>query len=291
MNHKNKKFISIISIIVIFVGYCIYVWKPSTSQNLSIYMLNVGQGDSFYIRTPKGNDILIDGGPNRSVLSELGEVMPPYDRELELVIATHPDADHIAGLTELPDQLKIHTLFTNGTETHTPFFESLAKWEKKHHIQVYVPYRGMRFDVEEGVWLEFLHPNPQAYHQDVNDDSIMFILHYNQFSALFTGDAPKEIEEEVVEHYSLFGITTVDIDLLKVGHHGSKTSTSRTFLQATTPEVSLISVGADNTFGHPNAGVVARLQRAGIQVFRTDIQGKIFCTSDGFQFFCQPEQF
>jgi len=251
-------------------------------------MLDIGQGDAFHIRTPQGFDIIVDGGPDRRVLTELGEVMPPYDHAIELVIATHPDADHIAGLTELPDDYTIERFISSGSQKSTGFSRELDTWNEQG-VEVGNAVRGMRLDIEENVWLEFLHPDPPNVHEDPNDDSVMFILHYKQFSALFTGDAPTEIEDEIVEKYDTFGHSTLDVDLLKIGHHGSRTSTTAAFLEATTPSIALISVGVDNKFNHPHAGPLYKLNAFGIRVFRTDILGRIICYTDGNGIQCAPE--
>lgn len=265
-----KKIVAII-LLVSFVFYVQSQWTPQESEELYIAMLDIGQGDAIYIRTPAGNDILVDGGIDRTVLSELGSVMPPYDHTLEMVVATHPDLDHIGGLAELPEAYDIEMLVISGAQKDTAAAEALEHW-KDDGVQTVTAFRGWRLDVEDGVWLEFLHPVPGTFHEDPNDDSVMFVLHYGEFSALFTGDAPTEIEQELVEEGWLSSI-----DLLKVGHHGSKTSTSRELLEVTRPEIALISAGYGNKFGHPHAGPLLRFQEFGVQVFRTDEQGRIEC--------------
>lgn len=265
-----------------FVVYSVWNWQSYTSEFLTIVMLDIGQGDALYIRTPQGTDLLIDGGADRRVLSELGEVMPPQDHQIEVVIATHPDADHIAGLTELPEVYDLDTLITSGTKKQTGFSQELSTWNEKYGVTVVEAYRGWRLNIEEELWLEFLNPNPPHFHKAPNEDSVMFVLHFKEFSAFFTGDASTEVEHEIVEEFGSF-----DIDILKVGHHGSKTSTSATLLDATTPEVALISVGAQNKFGHPHFEPVHKLEQRGIQIFRTDVDGRVLCTTDGREFRCQ----
>lgn len=270
-----KKIYSIITGLVLFTAYCIWQWTPTASDYLQLTMLNIGQGDAIHIRTPHGTDILVDGGPNRSILSELGQVMPSTDHTIELVIATHPDADHIAGLVELPDAYTVQTLITNGTTKSTGVSEALDRWEGEG-VQVLHAARGWTMDIEEGLWLEFLHPDPPRFHEDTNEDSVVFLLHYGEFTALFTGDATIENEKEIVDHYS--PSTGFDVDLLKVGHHGSRTSTGQELIDATTPAIALISVGQENTFGHPHAGPLHRLQQGGAEIWRTDTHGRVVCT-------------
>lgn len=267
---------------VAFIVYCASQWKPLLSTELFIAALDIGQGDSIYIRTPQGTDILIDGGEDRAVIHELGEVMPPYDHTLEFVIATHPDADHIGGLPELTESYTVEHFIMNGDIIkNTAPAEALREWAQ-HDIETFTAYRGWNVTIEPDVWLEFVHPDPTHPHKETNDDSVMFILHYKEFSAMFTGDASSEVEQELIDA----GILQ-DVDLLKVGHHGSKTSTSTAFLDALHPEGAIISVGEGNKFGHPHAGPLMRLEQRGIQIFRTDLSGRIECRSNGKQYTCE----
>lgn len=263
--------------------------RPQNGE-LHIVMLDVGQGDAIYIRTPEGMDMLIDGGPDRHVVHQLGSVMPPYDRSLELVIASHPDADHIAGLTELPEIFQIGTYIHSGVEKSTGFTAAIDEWPQRYGVHVLEAYRGWRLDLEQDLWLEFIHPDPKNLHEEVNDDSVMFVLHYKEFEALFTGDSSIEIEEEIIEHYGPHAQEVLESDLLKVGHHGSKTSTSQAFLNITTPEIALINVGWQNKFGHPHEGPMRRLSKATQKIFRTDIQGRIECKTDGYSVECHPQR-
>lgn len=269
---------------IIFCLYVVHMWVPQLTDHMTIAILDIGQGDAIYIRTPSGTDILVDGGLDRRVLSELGSVMPPYDHTIELVIATHPDADHIGGLAELPENYRMNTLVTNGVEKNTNVARSLDSW-KSQGVHLLHAYRGWNMQIEKDVWLEFLHPNPPRFYEDANDDSVMFILHYKEFSMLFTGDASVAQEQELASAGLL-----EDIHILKVGHHGSRTSSSIELLEATTPETALISVGADNKFGHPHAGPLLRFTQNDIHVFRTDTDGRITCTTDGTAYACKKKR-
>ncbi|MFH1426828.1 MAG: MBL fold metallo-hydrolase [Candidatus Kerfeldbacteria bacterium] len=274
----------IIVLVLSFVAYVRGQWVPATSDQLEIHMLDVGQGDAFHIRTPGGMDIVVDGGPDRSVVSELGRVMPPTDHTIELMIASHEDADHIAGLTELPDTYEIKTLITSGVASGTNFSDELATWASDG-VEVLQAHQGWLLHVEEGLDLLFFHPDPPNFHPDINDDSVVFLLRYRDFSALFTGDAPVEIEEQVLGR---FGDEIAEVDILKAGHHGSRTSTSRRLLEIMNSQITLISVGKDNTFGHPHAEVVRRLESFGSAVFRTDEDGPVTCLTNGSDFSCFP---
>lgn len=252
--------------------YAFFLFSPFFhEQPLTITMLDIGQGDAIHIRTPNGQDILIDGGPDRKVLYELGQVMPPWDSTIEWVIASHPDADHIAGLAELPDNYTIEHVIRNGRPKATGFAKALDQWPQKYGVEELHAYRGWVLEIEPDVTLEFVHPVDGKYEKHINDDSVMFYLHHKGKTIFFTGDAATHIEEAVVEEFPY------DIDILKVGHHGSKTSTSQEALKIWKPEIALMSVGEGNKFNHPHEGSVASLQKIGAEIFRTDLQGRIEC--------------
>ncbi|MBI2411317.1 MAG: MBL fold metallo-hydrolase [Candidatus Kerfeldbacteria bacterium] len=291
MSTRQKNFLLIVLGVAGFVTYCLWQWQPTTTHTLSITALNVGQGDSIYIRTPQGNDILVDGGPDRSVLYQLGEAMPPYDHTLELVISTHPDSDHIAGLGELPERYTIGHLIISGAPKDTAAAAAVQAWPERYGIEVWQAYRGWRLDIEDGVWLEFLNPaDPAHVEPETNDNSVSIILHYKDATALMMGDVSGRIENEIVASYPEFGQSSMDIDLLKVSHHGSRYSTTPELLAATTPEVALISVGAQNKYGHPTFATLKRLQQSGAVVFRTDQQGRVTCTTPGDHFTCTTQK-
>ncbi len=273
----NKKEATTLVLIVAAVGYMTWTWlHPLMPRDeLVITVLDIGQGDAIYIRTPGGVDILIDGGPDRKVISELGEVMPPFDRNIELVIATHPDADHIAGLTEIPYSYTIGTLITSGSTKSTGFSREMESWTEEYGIETLHAYRGWQLPIEEGLWFEFLHPDPPIFHDDPNDDSVVFILHYGEFRALFMGDASIENEHDFLEKYQ--PVSGWDVDILKAGHHGSRTSSSAELLDAVTPETVLIPVGKDNKFLHPHSGPLLRMYKRRMTIWRTDTQGRIVC--------------
>lgn len=270
---KNKT--KILSIALSVVGLFIYAylhWVPPRTDALQLTMLNIGQGDALYIRTPLGNDILIDGGPDRSVLYELGEVMPPYDHTIEWVFTSHPDADHINGITQLGESYRIGTLVTNGETKQTAMSEALQALEANHKQIVHA---GDRVEIESDVWFNILAPTIPYTFYDANDNSIVMTLHYKNVTALFTGDASIKTEEALVLQYPLL---LTDVDLLKVGHHGSKTSTSDAFLDVLRPEIAMISVGKGNRYGHPHYGTLHRLQERNIEIWRTDTDGRVKCS-------------
>lgn len=263
---------------------CWFYWQPRDGQ-LTIVILNIGQGDAIYIRTPHGNDILVDGGPDRTVLNELGMVMPPFDHTIEYVIASHPDADHIAGLMEVTDNYDIAHLITNGHGKETGVAREFANWMQIQGMQSTVVQRGARIDIEQDVWIDILAPTEQE-HENTNDDSIVMILHVQDRTAMFTGDAPNEEEDSILAAYPP---ESLRVDLLKIGHHGSRFSTSDAWLEALQPTVAVVSAGIQNRYHHPHPTVMHRLQKAGIPTFRTDTQGRITCTANAETITCAPQ--
>ncbi len=270
-----------------FVVYGVVSWTPLHTPELTLVMLNIGQGDATYMRTPEGVDILVDGGPDRSVLFELGRVMPVLDHHIEYVIATHPDADHINGLVELQSMYTIGTLIMNGDPRDTDAANTLRSWAEQG-IPVVDVRRGDVLAAD--VALTVLHPDPTGTYNDTNARSIVLLMRYGDMDVLLTGDATVENEVEVIRWYNDMYDTPLDVDLLKVGHHGSHTSTSVELIETSTPTVALISAGVENRYGHPHPSVVTRLERAGVLVLRTDRDGRVRCAITQQTVECRGEQ-
>ncbi len=240
---------------------------------LHVWFLNVGQGDAILIQTPDGRQVLVDGGPSPSALfDQLGEVLPFWDRSLDIVVLTHPDADHVSGLIPLLDRYKVATVV-----------DSLAADDKAAdmwrttitaaHVSHQTAQRGMRLITGSAVFTVLNPPGPDTLLSG-NDHSIVLRLDYGQASLLLTGDA-----EQAAEDSMLASDLPLVAGVLKVGHHGSAASTSPAFLAAVQPRLAVISVGAENRFGHPAPELLQRLH--GIEVLRTDERGRIELVSDG----------
>jgi len=246
---------------------------------LHVYFLDVGQGDAILVVTPDGRQILIDGGPSpTALLNELAAVLPFWDRSLDLVILTHPDGDHITGLIPLFDRYRIDRVLDTSLSDTAPV---AAEWRgqlARHRVGRTLAARGMRLVVGRAQ-LTVLHPGPQLLRgtaSDDNNNAIVLRLDYGRTSFLLTGDAEVEAEADMMRA----GLP-LKADLLKVGHHGSRGSSSAPFLAAVAPRWAVIQVGADNDFGHPHPEVLRRLEAAGAEVLRTDRQGRIEAISDG----------
>ncbi|MBI5794234.1 MBL fold metallo-hydrolase [Candidatus Uhrbacteria bacterium] len=247
---------------------------PWQTPLLKIWTLDVGQGDALFIEFPTGEQMLIDGGPDDTVLTKLGSVMAPWDRTLDAVLVTHPDADHVTGTVAVLDRFDVATIYESGIGAHTPFGEAyeVAKVDKV----VKVVEQGDVIQVGD-VTLKILWPQVTQegrYAENRNNFSVVFLLTYGKTSVLFTGDAEKDPEH-------IFGPLAGDVDVLKVGHHGSLSSTSWELLQEIDPEIALIGVGQDNSYGHPHPVILDRLSQIGAAVYRTDLDGDILLTSSG----------
>lgn len=264
----------------------VYAAEGMRSGALTFAVLDIGQGDGLFIEGPTGIQVLVDAGPNSgAVLSQLPKVMAFGDRTIDAVVETHPDADHMGGLIDVLERYKAGAFITPGIIKRNTTTDALDREVDAEHIPVYVARRGMVLDLGGGAELDVLYPDTDVsgFGDRTNDGSIVMQLRYGSTSAMLTGDAPFSTEAHLIAVAS----SSLQSTLLKVGHHGSKTSTSAAFIAAVHPQMALISVGAHNTYGHPTAETLGRLSAAGVPVWRTDQRGIIVCTSNAVAFTCR----
>ncbi|MEK9185669.1 MAG: ComEC/Rec2 family competence protein, partial [Patescibacteria group bacterium] len=257
---------------------------------LTVVFLNVGQGDAIFIEAPSGNQMLIDGGPGKSVLRELSKVMPFYDRSIDAVLATHADQDHVGGLPDVLRRYKVNYFFETGNPGPSSSYEELKAMIEKLKIERLEARRGMAVDLGDGVILEILFPDRDSTGMETNMSSIVARLVFGESVFLLTGDSPIAIERYLVslenqgsplrQNGQQRGPLILESDVLKAGHHGSKTSTSPEFVSAVSPKYGIISAGLDNRYGHPTAEVLETLTKASVQILRTDRNGRIIFKSD-----------
>lgn len=274
---------------VVLLVLTVYAWRGLPDGRLHVFFLDVGQGDAIFVRTPSGRQMLVDGGPSGTVLlSRLGKVMPFWDRSLDLVVLTHPDSDHINGLIPLLERYQVERVVFRPveegqiTETYRYWLELL----EAEGADVYPGEAGLQLVLDNGLEVKVLHPGPELVRgteSDINNNSVVAYLSYGQVSVLLPGDIGVEVERELIARG-----TSLRSTVLKLPHHGSCTSSSPPFLEAVSPQVAVISVGADNRFGHPCAEVLQRLE--GVPLYRTDEDGTIEIVSDGTQVWVKAER-
>lgn len=281
LDKKIKKlFLLAFWLLVVCLVLLAVVWQSGRAGQLEVIFFDVGQGDAIFIQTPSGQQILIDGGPDAGIVNKLGRRMPFYDRTIDLVILTHAHSDHVAGLVEVLKRYEINLILYTGLDHASPDFIAWRDLVKEKNINCKIALAGQNYRFGE-VKLEILFPFDDltgSEAEDLNGSSIVAGLVYQNTSFLLTGDAPVEVEEKLIENYPLSGL---DYDVLKVGHHGSKYSSSLEFLRAVSPEQAIIQSGAGNSFGHPHSLIIKRLQGLGINILRNDELGDIVMISNG----------
>lgn len=268
--------ILVLIFILTFLPWLALISLPD--NKLHIYFFDVGQGDSIFIKTPQNYQILIDGGPGNKVLYELGKAMPFYDRTIDLVILTHPHADHVIGLIEVLKRYQIEQVLINSITYDSAEYQTFLNLVEELKIKKNPFLAGDQIKLKDSVVLESSWPKRQTdifETLDVNRASMIFRLSYGNFSALFTGDA--ELSEENPE---LISFEWERVNVFKVPHQGSKGAVTREPLLKLKPKLAVILVGP-NKFGHPSDEVLELLESAGSEILRTDQDGTVEVVSDG----------
>lgn len=276
---RNLSWYLLVSLLIVTC----FIWSVVLTDNrgdiLKIAFLDIGQGDAIYIEAPNGNQMLIDGGPPKKILSSLRKVMPFYDRSIDVILVSNPDTDHIGGFIDVVKNFKVEFMVEPGTKSVTATSAELDRVVIEKKIQKYVAERGqvIWLDKTHNIGFQTLFPDRDISGVLINDGSIVGRLIYNNISIMFTGDSTDKIE-----HYlaSIDG-KKLKSDVLKVGHHGSKTSTSEEFVGFVAPKYAVISSGKSNTYGHPHKETLDTLSKFDVDIFRTDKRGTIIMKTDG----------
>lgn len=277
-NRRDK-----IKIIILFIAtiICAFVWYAVYREDrggiLTISFLDVGQGDAIFIDAPNGNQVLIDGGPDKKVLRSLSNVMPFYDRSIDLVALSHPHTDHVAGLLSIFPRYLVSGFLESGVSMKTPEYVSLKDVVKDSGARSIEALRGMKIDLGGGAIVEVLLPGENSSKVDPHEGMMVLRLVYGEASYFLTGDLEKGIENMLV----YIDGKKLESNVLKVGHHGTKNGTYEALLGNVKPDYAIISVGAKNMYGHPAPETLQRLEDFGISILRTDEEGTITFKSDG----------
>jgi len=275
--YPREVVVSVLILSNILVWFTVYERQPS--DILTVYFLDVGQGDAIFIDSPQHGRALIDGGANRKVLSELGKILPFADKRIDVMVETHPDKDHIGGLPEIVSRYKVGMFLEPGVESDNTIDDELKRRVKDKNIPKLFARRGMVLNFSDGVKLQILFPLPDqdVSNWETNRASIVAKLVYGNKSFLMTGDSPIQIEEALLS----LNPEILDSDVLKAGHHGSKTSTSLKYARAVSPDYAVISAGKDNTYGHPHQEVLDILEKVGAKIVSTADSGTIKFETNG----------
>lgn len=280
MPHKSKKYYLLIFVFLLLLAdiFLLNLDLRNAHRGFTFAMLDVGQGDGLFIESPSGAQVLFDGGPPRSLLGPLARVMSPFDKSIDALVITNPDADHIGGFSDLLKSYQVGAVLESGTLTDSKTYQSLREEMARQNIPDILAKRGMRLDLGGGVSIDILFPDRDVAQWATNDGSVVARLSYGHTSIMLTGDAGIKAEEIILAENPPSALAST---ILKVGHHGSRTSSSPSFVSAVSPLYALVSVGKDNKYGHPHPETLSTLAQFGAKVLRTDLLGTIVVTSDG----------
>lgn len=246
-------------------------------SNLEVRFLDVGQGDAIHIVTPDGFEILVDGGATAAVLQKLAAGRSFFDHSIDMLIASHPDSDHIGGLVDVLNRYDVQWVYETNNINQTPASEAFEKAVVAEGAERVVVQAGEVIRVGASTTIEFFAPIGDTSAWPSNNASIIMRVTYGEINFLLTGDAPKAVEENAVRNFG----SALESEVLKLGHHGSDTSTSPIFLEAVKPNFAVVSAGKDNRYGHPHRDVLERVKENEIEIISTAEEGTITFVTDG----------
>lgn len=260
-----------------------FIWfgffQEDRGNTLKIAFLNIGQGDAIFIQAPNGNTMLIDGGPDRSLLRELSKEIPFYKHSFGVMMVTNPDADHYAGFIDLLEfGYQVGEFLEPGTISKTPTWQRLTTLVDQHHIPKILARKGMKImlDQKRNIYVSIIFPDKDVSTWKSNDGSIVAKLVYDKTSVMLQGDSTAKIEKYLVSEHE-----DVQAQILKAGHHGSKTSTTDVYVKAVSPTYAIISAGLNNKYGHPHKKTLDILKENNVEPLITFKLGTIEARSDG----------
>ncbi len=244
---------------------------------LTVAFLDVGQGDAIFIETVDGVQVLIDGGPDGNVVRELSKQIPFFDKTLDVVLATHSDKDHIGGLIDVLERYQVETIIRTKNKNDTEVAAMFDKQQSVEGSEVYFARAGQLLELGASTTLLILSPQGDPTDWESNTASIVAQLQYGESTFMLTGDAGVNIEEYLADTYG----DLLQSDVLKLGHHGSRTSSGDIFLDVVSPKYAIVSAASDNSYGHPHKEVVEAVSKRNIELLETGLVGAIVFRSDG----------
>ncbi len=276
MSKRRTKKIKILLILLATFSSIFYFtlsyYQETKKQELNVSFINCLQADAIFFRTPYGQQIIIDFGSEQG-LKDLSQRIPWWNKTIDLIIITHPHDDHIAGIKSIIERYEVKNIMYTGVMAESPIYLDLLKTIKEKNIPLSIPQPQQKISFGESCDLDIIYPIKSLTNKEVpnlNNSSIVSRLDCAETSFLFTGDAEVEEENEILQTN-----TNLRSDVLKVGHHGSITSSQLDFLNRVQGKIAIIMVGQNNSFGHPSLRTIEKLKRLNYQVFRTDIDGTI----------------
>ena len=276
MNNRLQLFRALVLVLLLGATAALFQPPPTGEGLLSVHFFDVGQGDAIFIETPDGVQVLVDGGPSGAVLHHLAEKMSFFDRTLDMVIGTHQDLDHVAGLNEVLANYAVTSILRTEGQGASPAAQQFVVAAGTETPNIYFARAGQVFALGASTTLTVLSPNSDTTDWASNTSSVVALLSYGEIDFLLTGDAPAGIERYLV---GAFG-ADLEAEVLKLGHHGSNTSSESGFLATVQPEYAVVSAGRNNRYNHPHPAVLERVAEVGATVFSTT-QGTVSFYTDG----------
>jgi len=283
---QRKKFsnwlIVILLLLAIFICSQVY-FNYAFSDKVRVYFLDIGQGDSILIDFGDNIQALVDGGPSKAVLSQVGNQMPLGDKKIEYMILTHPDSDHLTGLNYILEEYQVDNIYYTGVKHNTNRYQEFR--EKIRNYSVEIANYGDIIRPNQKAKIKIIYPltsQNQKKVSNLNDSSIVAVLDIDNIEILLTGDGEERVWQELEEKNIL-----KKVEVLKVSHHGASNGTTQELLEKTKPKTAIISAGRDNQYGHPKQDVLDILNKFETEVYRTDENGTIELISDGERYWVE----
>lgn len=284
MKKRTKILFFIVIFLVLVVVSSLYIVVSNisneySSEVLRVSFLDVGQGDSILIQAPFGQNILIDGGENDLIIQKLSKELPWWDRKIDLIILTHPHADHVGGLIHVVKRYDVKKIIYTGVVHTSPDFIAWLNEVKARKIPLLPIDHKQNINLGEDIDLRIIYPSMDITNKEglsLNNSSIVSQLQYNEVKFLFTGDIEREIEYEIITNES-----DLKSNVLKAAHHGSASSNTNEFIEKVSPQYVVIQSGLDNEYGHPHLNIIKRFEKNDIKILRNDQSGTIVFETDG----------